>query len=175
MSDESPSAEELVSALADNEGNRVTLHFEEPITIPTEGYNGHSYSMKELDETSVHVEIETVDVEDLASTLICFAEIAREERARLGINPDAVEDFLEIFAQRDTTGTSAEEAEQAISDGDTDALGDWERRPVARVPVKNTDKGAKRHVESGYSLQTSPPDHEIGTICGVGPSGGGGR
>jgi len=141
---------DIIDTLVENEGRDVTLRFEENVSMPSEGFSNHSYTTETLQERNITVTVELADIEDGGTTLICFVTISHEEKMRLGLNPDAV-------GERDVN------IEITSNDHDDDG---WDR-PTAYVVPKMTDNGARQHVESGYSLATSAPLHEVGTLRAI--------
>ena len=141
---------DIVEALVANEGREVTLHFEDWPSVPSEPYDNRSYSHETIREKSITATVETAEIEDGGITLISFATVGHDEKMRLGLNPEAV-------------GERVVELEIHSDDHDGDGWG----RPIVHITPEVSEAGARQHVESGYSLATSPPRHEVGELRGV--------
>lgn len=166
MSDEeSRSAREVVEQLADAEGETVVLCFADRIRIPTEPYDGSSYRVETVDETTIRATVGMAEIEDGGISLFCIAHIGDErEQERLGLPTDGV--------PRDHNGVIGFEISTAREAGES-----WDH-PSALVRVERTERCHKRHAESGGSIQYDPPIHELGEIwnvIGADPNGEGVR
>lgn len=149
-----------ISTLVDNVGKEVEIRFSGPPEFPSSGYDGISYSHETTPETTIRAKVETAEIDDWGLEFISFITLDHDEVMRLGLNPDAVGNpvEIEIYAIRDE--------ENRDDETDIENL-PWEVRPTARMRVEQTKEGARRHVEAGYAHQYMPPNHEIGEIRGV--------
>lgn len=131
----------IVSTLTDaGEGERVELHFQSQIEIPVARHNAPD-EIKTLPHRTIRGEVERAELVDLKGTLDCLIRIGREEKTRLGLDPDAIPDghedwYVEILAKRESGEIGPEEAEAAIEAGNEDeVLPPWKGRPIAQMPV----------------------------------------
>lgn len=141
--------EQMIDQLTDLEGEKVTLCFTDRISVPTEKYNGHSYSETRLEEWSLPVTINMAELEDGGITFICLAEIDPSDAESMGIDLQVVEG-VEIIAGRDSSSQDA-----------------WPDVLEAKTSVQRTKRAMEKYSESGQFIQYAPPDHTLGEIEAV--------
>ncbi len=172
----------IVRTLCEADRRDVVFRFDGPISVPTGKYDGRSYHTDSLPKATLNVTIEHASIEDTGMTLMCFAEVDREEVDRVGIDAsvvytEPVDDppercMVDVHASRDwsdeASDVSMEEAERAIEDGRVEeALPSWDGLPTVTVDVERTDECLKRSYESDFHVQYSSPTHEMGTLIDV--------
>ena len=172
----------LVEKLCENEGDVVTLRFTDGIRAPTSKYNGHSHESETLKKATVEAEIGMALIEDSGETLICRAKISLDELERVGMDAESVHTeevdgeekcIIDIHAERkwwldEYDDVTREEAEQAIENGREDeVLPPWDAPVNVTVEVERTGECLEKSYNSGFHIQYSPPDHELGELIDI--------
>lgn len=171
----------IVQTLCKAEGRDVTFRFKEPISVPTEKYDGRSYQSDTLPKATLHATIQRAEVEHLEGVLMCFATVAMDELDRTGIDPSVVctepidgppeHGVVEVRASREwieDSTLSMEEAERAVEEGrEEEVLPPWDGLPTVVVDVERTDECIRRSYNSDFHIQYDPPTHEMGAVIDV--------
>ena len=171
----------LVRTLCDAEGRDVTFRFGEPISVPTEKYDGQTYQSDTLPKATLHATIQHADVEHLEGVLMCFAKIDTDELNRTGIDPSIVYTepvdgppehcVVEVRASREWVEEpeiSREEAEKAVEEGrEEDVLPPWVGLPTVVVDVERTEECLTRSYNSDFHIQYDSPTHEMGELIDI--------
>lgn len=145
-------ADDIVSRLEEHGHSTVTIRLDAPATLPTERYNGVSYSQTDTGETEFTVSLGMVDI--AGPDLIAFGTMPSALIEANGGSVDAVE--------TDADGNIAVRisATKALA-GDDDAQYDWQA-PVVSVAVERDGRALSRNA--------AVPRHELGTIRAVAPA-----
>lgn len=171
----------LVRTLSNAEGRDVTFRFKEPISAPTEKYDGRSYQSDTLPKATLNATIQCAEVEHLEGVLMCFARVDMDELDRTGIDPSVVytepidgdpeHGVVEVRASRKWVGEpeiSREEAKRAVEEGrEEEVLPSWNGLPTAVVDVERTEECLKRSYKSNFHIQYDSPSHEMGELIDV--------
>jgi len=180
---ESEHAGLLAETLCENEGNVVTLRFNDGIRAPTSRYNGRSYEVETLEKATLEAKIGMASIEDLGENLMCTAEISLDELERVGLRAESVY-TEEVDGEEkcivDINGTrkwwldeeyddvTIEEVEEAIEDGcEDEVLPPWDAPISVTVRVERTEECLVKSYNSGFYAQYSPPEHELGELMDI--------
>lgn len=171
----------LVQILCNSEARDVTFRFQEPISVPTEKYDGRSYQRDTLPKATLNATIEHARIEDCGEVLMCFASVDLSELDRLGIDPSVVYTepidgvpercMVDVWASRDFSDEpdiTPAEAEQAIEEGqEEEVLPPWDGLPTVVVNVERTEECLKRSYNSNFHVQYGSPTHEMGELIDI--------
>lgn len=182
ISDTSARTASLIQTLCNAENRDIVFRFNDPISAPTEKYNGSSYTTDTLPKATLHATIDFVDVEHAEGILVCTAIIDSEELERVGIDSEVVatqsrdsapeQALFEVRASRKFLDTqdsiSREEAEQAIEEGrQEEVFAPWDGLPTVTVDVERTQRCHERYLDSDYHIQYASPTHDVGELIDI--------
>ena len=172
----------IIKTLCRAENEDVVLRFGGPLNFPSSKYDGRSYQTETLPKATLNATIKSASIEDFGDTLYCLGEVSTDEMERVGIDSSSVQtDGDDEFCSFHLNATrqwwldedeyyelTREEVQEAIEQNrEEEILPPWDETPALVVDVERTSECMEKHYDSGYHIQYSAPEHEVGSLIDV--------